>query len=91
MKYHVYILYSRSIDRYYVGQTYDLQKRLEKHSLKTTQFTKRADDWVLVYQEVYDTRKEAINREREIKGQRSRRYIAQLVESRKAGFTPSRL
>ncbi|MDQ6985129.1 MAG: GIY-YIG nuclease family protein [Candidatus Dojkabacteria bacterium] len=45
--YFVYILYSKEIDRYYVGQTYDVGLRLERHALKTTRYTKQANDWEL--------------------------------------------
>lgn len=79
--YYIYILYSSEIDKYYVGQIYDLQKRLDKHSLKTTRFTKRASDWKLMYQEVFETRVKAIQREREIKSKKSRKYIGDLIAS----------
>ncbi len=42
-----YILYSASANRYYVGETYDLELRLEKHNDNgyKASFTKMAKDW----------------------------------------------
>jgi len=36
MCYYVYILYSKSINRYYSGQTQDLQNRLIEHNAGET-------------------------------------------------------
>ncbi|WP_166637279.1 GIY-YIG nuclease family protein, partial [Algoriphagus boseongensis] len=35
LNFFVYILYSKSTDRFYVGQTVDLEKRLEEHNQNT--------------------------------------------------------
>lgn len=47
----VYILYSLSIDQYYIGSCLDLKQRLEQHLNKSYQvgFTHRANDWELFY------------------------------------------
>ena len=43
----VYILYSRSIDAFYIGSCRDLEERLPQHKDKrfSFAFTARADDW----------------------------------------------
>lgn len=48
----VYILYSKSMDRFYVGSCKDLKKRLKQHHNKEFDqaFTTKADDWSLFYQ-----------------------------------------
>ena len=79
----VYILYSRKLNRYYIGQTYNLEKRLRKHHSSTSHFTGKANDWVLKYTESYSTRKEAITRESEIKKKKSRKYIEYLINNSK--------
>lgn len=76
----VYILYSQKIDKFYIGQTYDLDLRLLRHKLKTTRFTKQADDWVLKYFEEFDSRAEAVRRERCIKKMKSKKYILNLIK-----------
>ena len=60
MRYTVYILYSEIKDRYYVGQTENLEKRLTEHNLRKNL---GANDWKLVYMEEYDTRSMAMFRE----------------------------
>lgn len=48
--YTVYILYSLSIKRYYVGYTsMDLTERLRRHNTNHKGFTGRADDWEVVW------------------------------------------
>ena len=76
MGYTVYILYSELKDRYYVGQTENLEKRIAEHNLRKNL---GANDWKLVYMEEYDTRSMAILREREIKSKKRREYIANLI------------
>jgi putative endonuclease len=80
MIYQVYILYSKALDKFYVGQTENLKERLSSHAKKISTYTSRADDWQLVYTESYTTRQEAIQRERAIKSKKSRRYIDWLIQ-----------
>ena len=77
--YTVYILYSEKIDRYYVGYTSDMGRRLGEHNRKKGKYTDAGIPWVQVHGEGYATREEAMRREREIKGKKSRRYIEDLV------------
>ncbi|NMM47201.1 GIY-YIG nuclease family protein [Marinigracilibium pacificum] len=79
MKYHCYILYSRILDKYYVGHTGDkLSEHLRKHNSNHKGFTGRASDWELVYHEEFETKTDAYAREREIKGWKSRKKIEAL-------------
>jgi len=86
--YWVYILQSAS-GRYYVGSTGNLERRVEQHNTHKypgSEYTKRAGGpWELVYSEVYETRKEALKREKQIKSWKSRKAIGQLIESKMAG------
>ena len=63
----IYILYSESIDQYYVGSTKDLEDRIFRHNNSGSKATKKADDWKLVYTESYNSKSEASRRELEIK------------------------
>ncbi len=47
----VYILYSKSIERFYTGSCFDLLDRLEQHKNKVYEksFTAKADDWELFF------------------------------------------
>jgi hypothetical protein len=49
--YHLYILYSRAIDQYYIGHTQDLKERLYRHNNSGSLATKKANGWIIVYTE----------------------------------------
>ena len=76
---YVYILYSPTVDKYYVGHTNDLDKRMSKHLSKHKSFTGYVDDWKIVYSERFDSKKDAYSREREIKRWKSRKRIERLI------------
>jgi putative endonuclease len=75
----VYIIYSSSLDRYYVGQTDDFDDRLEHHNAGESPYTSRVSDWILKYTEFYQSRGEAKKREFAIKRKKSRKYIEWLI------------
>ena len=77
--YFTYILYSKSINKYYVGSTQDLELRLERHNSCWGRFSSRGIPWVLVYHESFFSKSEAIKREIEIKKKKSRKYIEDLI------------
>ena len=79
--YFTYVLYSVSINSYYVGYTSDLEKRLSKHNTNHLGFTGRAKDWNIVYVEEFANKESAIARERKIKGWKSRKMIEKLISS----------
>ncbi|MEO0160389.1 MAG: GIY-YIG nuclease family protein, partial [candidate division WOR-3 bacterium] len=82
-----YILYSKKINKYYTGITEDdLDWRLERHNQGWGRYTKNGIPWELVYYETYQTKQEALKREREIKSKKSRKYIEELI--RHAGGRP---
>ena len=65
--YTLYVLHSKSVDRYYVGYTNDLARRLSEHNRIKGKFTDVGIPWKVVYTESYNTRKEAMTREKYIK------------------------
>ena len=67
MKFYVYILYSRYLGNYYIGSTSDVENRLKKHLSNHKGYTSKAKDWIVVYKEEFQTKPEALFREREIK------------------------
>jgi putative endonuclease len=72
-------LYSESKNKYYVGFTYDLVLRLERHNNGWSRSTKTGFPWKLVYHEEFITKSEAMKRESEIKRKKSRKYIEWLI------------
>jgi len=76
---YLYILKSAKNSRYYVGSTNDLDRRLAEHDRGKTKYTKYAGPFDLVYQEKFDTLKQARQREYQIKKLKSRKYIEDLI------------
>ena len=80
MIYSVYILYSEKCQKYYVGQTEALNRRvLEHNNGKGGKFSSNCFPWTLVYHEHFNNRIEAVKREKEIKSKKSRVYIEYLI------------
>lgn len=66
--YYVYILTNKS-NTLYIGVTGNLKRRLHEHKQKYVEgFTKRYNINKLIYVEEYDDPKEAIAREKQLKG-----------------------
>ena len=63
----VYILQSESTERFYVGSTDDLERRLSEHLRGHSQATRGRGPWKLVYKERFESLLEARSRELEIK------------------------
>ena len=77
-KYFVYILYSKRLNKYYIGSTYDVGWRLERHNARWGKYTKTGIPWEIVFAEEYLSKTEALNREKEIKKKKSRKYIEEI-------------
>ena len=78
-KYYFYIIYSQQLDKYYVGHTSNLDERLKKHNTNHKGFTGKANDWAVVYTEIYSTKELAYAREREVKKWKSKLRITKLI------------
>ena len=76
-----YILYSEKLNKYYVGSTTDITRRLEDHNRGKEKFTKTGCPWVIVYTEIFTELLDARRREASIKKQKSRKYIEALIRS----------
>lgn len=79
--FYVYILESKKDKSYYIGQTDDLERRLEFHNQGLSKYTSRKLPWYIVYFEEYETRTEAIKRERFLKKQRNRVFYKSLIDN----------
>ena len=76
MIYYVYMLKSKSVKPVtYVGYTNNLKKRISLHNAgKGAKFTK-GRKWMLIYKEIFKTKKEAISREYYIKKNKKLRKL----------------
>jgi predicted GIY-YIG superfamily endonuclease len=64
--------------KFYVGQTEDLEQRLQDHNGTYTfdgHYTRKNGPWKLVWSEQHETRRSAMLRERQIKRMKSAKWI----------------
>ena len=78
--YYVYILYSSRANRYYVGQTNDLSRRLSKHNSGFVSSTKPYLPWELKLSLHKSSRSEAMALERKLKNLGHARLQAFIVK-----------
>ncbi|RMB63925.1 GIY-YIG nuclease family protein [Dokdonia sinensis] len=73
-----YILYSKSRNRFYVGETADLASRLKRHNSGQVKSTKGGVPWEVIWQCEVEDRSVARKIESKIKSRGARRYLADL-------------
>lgn len=73
--FYIYILKSLKTNRFYVGQTQDLSKRINDHNSGKNTSTKSGIPWKLIHYEEYSYKTEAIKRENQIKKRGIERYL----------------
>ena len=80
--YYSYILYSKKLDRFYVGSTsVETNLRLQRHLAKyygNEKFTAKTDDWVLFFDIKCKSFSQAQKIEKHIKLMKSKKYIENL-------------
>lgn len=77
--YYVYILYSSTLNLYYIGAAEDPNERLKKHLGKHKGFTSKAKDWTIKYVESFELKSEALKREKTLKRWKNRSRIEELI------------
>ena len=81
MAYYVYILHSDSRQRYYVGSTVDLAKRVAEHNSAIGGFTHTGRPWKLVHSEIFTEKTEALKREKYLKRMKSAKFLRSLIDN----------
>jgi len=71
----VYILHSAKLNRYYVGVSKNERRRLKQHLQGRSFWTRRANDWQMIYKRKLKNAKAAYELEKRIKKRGVRRYI----------------
>jgi putative endonuclease len=82
--YTVYVLYSSLYNKIYIGYTSNLEARLLSHNeLGKKGWTIKYRPWTVVYKEEYNTKSEALSREKELKTSKCRKWIREeLIQKR---------
>ena len=87
---YVYIFKSVRTGHYYTGSTHDLQERLREHNnphANPSRWTRRGAPWELVFSAHFSTVAAALQAEKFIKRQKSRRFIEQLLSGERQLLT----
>jgi len=76
----VYIIKSEKNEQLYIGQTQNIDQRLESHNTGRSIYTKNLGPWALLALKVCDTRSGAIKWEKKIKNLRSGTLILNFIQ-----------
>ena len=77
----VYIIYSQKIDKYYIGFSSNVLDRLCKHNTNSKGFSATGRPWIIVYSETFNNKKDAMNREKQLKKWKNRERLKTLIKS----------
>jgi len=78
----VYILFSESTNKHYVGQSNNIEDRLHRHNSGHEISTKSGTPWKLIHHFEVQTRSEAMLLEKRIKKRGARRFLEDLKNER---------
>ncbi|MFM8849418.1 MAG: GIY-YIG nuclease family protein [Cytophagales bacterium] len=78
MGFTVYILYSKSISRYYAGSTQDLANRLYEHNSGETSSIRNGIPWEVIWEIQLPDRSAAMLLESKIKKRGAKRFLEDL-------------
>ncbi len=82
-----YVLYSTHHDKIYIGYTSDLLDRYHSHNqLATKGYTVKFRPWQVIHVEFYDSKQEALKREKELKTSRGRAFIRTKIQNELVGL-----
>ena len=75
----VYILFSKQLQKYYVGySSKNAQERLKEHLCNHKGFTAKAKDWNIIYKIEMNSKSETLILERKIKKRGAKRFFGSI-------------
>ena len=80
MSFYTYILQSLKSGRLYIGQTDDLERRLNDHNSGKTKSTKNKGPWIILYYVKHESRSEAVRLELQLKKWKNKQRILRWIE-----------
>ena len=80
MQYHLHILQSLHNGQFYIGQTQNLDKRLEKHNKGYVKSTKNKRPWKFLFTFECDSRASTMALEKNLKAFKSRKRILAWID-----------
>jgi putative endonuclease len=79
MNFYTYVIYSKKFNRFYKGHCQDLNDRIKQHNQGQTRSTRPFIPWELILHETFNTREEAIKREKYLKTAAGRRFLKKFI------------
>lgn len=79
--YYVYILKSKNFNKGYTGFTENIEKRLKEHNSGKNFYSKRYRPWIIVHQEKFGNKIDAINKERFYKSRTGKRRLKEIFNN----------
>lgn len=79
MKYFLYILYSSKLDKYYIGHTNNLERRIYEHNLGKENFTRKGIPWELRFSRSFISNTAATHEESRLKKCKNRKYLEKYI------------
>ncbi len=70
--FYIYIIYSKKLNKKYIGYCENLKNRVKEHNNGESKFTSRGVPWSLVYYQVFLSEADARNEERFLKSGKGR-------------------
>ena len=76
-----YVLYSVTFDKIYIGYTNSLIERFRSHNyLSRKGYTVKYRPWMVAYVEFFESKKDALLRESQLKSNLGRRFIREYIK-----------
>ncbi|MBT3538570.1 GIY-YIG nuclease family protein [Candidatus Parcubacteria bacterium] len=85
---YIYILQSLKNNKYYIGSTNDVGRRIDEHNAGRTKSIKYLIPWQLRFVQKYPTIKQACQVEYKLKKLKSRKIIKQIIVDKKINMGP---
>ena len=76
----VYILQSQKDQKYYIGHTDNIERRLQEHNREKSRSVKNRAPFLVIHKEVLTTKTEAIKREKQIKKYKGGEAFRRLIQ-----------
>jgi putative endonuclease len=78
--YTVYVLYSKSFEKIYIGFTNNLSQRFLSHNeLAKKGWTVNFRPWEIIHTEIFETKGEAMQREKQLKSAKGREWLWSVI------------
>ena len=84
MHHYIYIIYSKTVDKFYVGESPNVINRLDQHNSHyfNKGFTNIADDWKIVLSMECKSKDDALYLEKFIKKMKSKKFIRKIIKDK---------